>query len=419
MSVLLVSDTALRFLGRNTAVSRTLGRSANRTRSFTLADNYDRDAESINSFRFGPPGPGVRGPVSSFRGVPTSSTLRLPGHDGVSVHETSPNREAVDSTRALDPFDSRFLGEQTVMRALFIATSPLAESFQEGDRAHGYRLREDFAAFARTVVGGTDRVDWRSQPGLARLVWENRAGLADRMNESEEVRALMNTSPDEVVVQQARERVREEVSSKLVNSSGILDEEFLRDNPLAALDLLLNPDRVQWVEEDSAHAEQYRKDAGLTAERMRDELPELADAEVQNGPFDDSWFRANLLLAEAVVADAALGMTNSFGRYLDSRANLLEEKAFAPDLAAEYYRREAVEAVGGEGVIPDSLFRDNVSLAMMTALDALVAAGLARDAEEIRVSYPEESARAPGRLAQQAYGLGLGERVHGDYARVA
>ena len=420
---LAVSSRAVEFLSRHPQVSRRAGGSAGLNDSFKQADSEDREAESIRKFRgLHPYGTFSTTEPGNFRGIGLDvpdSEIELPAYKKIKVHIN------VDEAKAMDRVSWNNLKELMYTRRGSEAGEVLEEpgtlntAYVEGNPTPGLDQESEIAAYADTEIPGTDRETWVSQPDLARLALENRGELAERIADSDDLREALTAVPDDLALERARTRVREEVSGKLRNSSDILDEEFLEDNPLATLDLLQNPAKVKWVEENRENAKQYRRDAGRTAVSKRAELAGEAAERVQNQPFDETWFEGNLNVAETVVADAYTGHGDALGTFLETQGGTSREEASATRLASKYWAEIGKRETGGDDGPPGFLFDENRSLAMMASIDSELAGALKADALSIRTSYPQAGPFQPETIAFRAYGLGLADRIYGNFQRVA
>ncbi len=438
-ALLSVVNMGLSFLGRNTAVSKRLGAAESNNISFYEADQSDRDSHEIGKFRgINPSSPFYTQPIGKFRGIyqqpksynshydplvarqPASRLEYILDFFGIRLETKTSETEAVENQRLTEPDDRVYLNTDNAIYDLLTEPGDLNEAYVNVDETPGQTQEDELAAFTEEVIDhGIENSTWRAHPDLARLILENRGELADKLEESENLRDLITTSPDEVLLEASRERVREQVSEKLKNSADILDQDFLEEYPLVALRLLERPDLVSWVEENRDNALQLRADAGRITKEMQDRLAEEADSLVQNLPFTEDFFAANPNLAEAVWADTLTGYDQSIGTWLESKASLLPEDANMVALASGYWADRAKTATGGAGTIPEHLFDNNPPLSMMAALDQDVADSLAAEATAIQTMYPLKTSTSLPVLAYRAFGLGLGNRYYGDYQRVA
>ncbi|MDP8208008.1 MAG: hypothetical protein P9L92_15190 [Candidatus Electryonea clarkiae] len=439
--VLQVRSTALKFLGRHQGLSRRTGYSSDNTNAFESAVEDDRKSADIGRFRgVDPYSPFYTRPVGEFRGIDTSSPMfRTPDgekHDSdpeprlmeeehplydlyPEIHTRNADEEAVDEVSSSNPYDSVFAREDSEVRDLLTDTDDLNDSYVNDIPSKAQAQEYELAGYAENAIAaGVDKATWESQPDVARLALENRGSLADEIKDSDDFRDLLKESPDAVMLDESRKRVRNELSEKLRNSGDILDEEFMKEHPLAALNLLDRPDLVNWVEQDMDNARAYKRDAGLYDDQTRNRLGSEAAKRVESSPFDEDWFDGNKGVAEAVWADSVTGHDDKVGTWMDSQETIQPEDAFAPELAGQYWSDIAKRESGGEDVIPEHLFDSNESLSMMTSLNGDFAESLQNSAEAITTSFPDFPSTSLTTVAYRGYGLGLADRSYGDYQRI-
>ncbi|MBZ0263174.1 hypothetical protein K8I28_00775 [bacterium] len=441
-TVLSVSDKGYRFLGKNTSVSSRLGNSSERSLDFMDADAIDLDDHQIDRFRgLDSHSPFYLNSTQSFRGLhdpPTFSRSSFQNSsflqvslsstetieellDGrkIRVNDRSENSRAISREASKDPYDAVYTSEDRNVHDVLAESDELTNAYVEG-RTHNDLPHEDkLADLAEVIVGNGISADrWRQYPDLARLAVENRADFQDQLEESSELSDLMNAQPEDELLQRSREQVVEAVSEKLQNSSEILDEEFLNEYPLLALYLLRNPGLIEYIEQNTEFAEQYRADAGRITESMRDDLPELADEAVDSSPFDEDYFAANPDMAEVVLNDAAADSSHPFATWLEQQ-EIQRKEASPSTLAESYWLDRAREATRGESNIPDFLFSDNPPLSMMASLNQSLADTLTNNSELLYTLFGDTSEDSLFRRAQRAYGLGLSQRINGEYQRIA
>ncbi|MCB2200469.1 hypothetical protein KQI63_13760 [bacterium] len=418
-----LSAVARSFLSRNLPVSRALGSSEARSQSFDEADRSDRSASSTSSPWHGIDSDGYYSPddTSDFRGIGYLGKLIASGH---TLKNRNPNEVAVDDRAPGDPFDRAFLGDPTTFeryygedgaaaRQLLADEAALREAFTEGRAGLENKLPDDLALFAALVIAATDQEDWLDDGELARLVLENRAGLAERIEEDPELKALLTADPEEVMVERSRERVLSDLLPQLANSGDILDEEFLRDHPLFALALLRDPGLLKFVEENRDQAYAIRRDAENIEARVQAELAEEADAIVGNSPFTSYWFEEHDEWAEVVVSDYRTKHDQPLGQWMGTVEEMVTEDVIGQALARAYWVDLADAATSN--VFPTSLFSDSDALSLMTVLSSDLAEALQEDSTTILESIPTQTTALH---AARAYGFGLGERSYGDYRRI-
>lgn len=458
-SLTAVSDAALRFLGRNPRLARALGRDGDATTAFAEADKADRERRSLTNWRgLNESGPAESAPLQHWRGLSLPyNGLRTPKTVGFGITHRDPRQEAVDGEmressadrvylqdpmlfdppklfsdlafddnpnqlgervrRALYGTDVHTELDETHVRGLITSNHDLSQAYVNGHSAEARTLETDLANEAAWNTFGLVREDFVAEGPLARLVHENRGGLGDRLMDSEQLRSLVNTDSTGVMLEDRREEVLARLRPELENTGDILTGDFLEEHPLLSQELLRNDALLKWVEEDRDNARELRRDGDLFEARMREAIPQRAAQRVNMDRFDQDWFASNMRVAETVTADDVLDREDPLGTYLQSRRGLLEEEAFAPRLVDGYWAEQAQKAAGDE--VPGWLFERSTGLAMMTALHPDVASGLKDDAGAITASFDGEDRDYLVRRAWQAYGLGLGERIYGEYQRVA
>ncbi len=451
-SVLNTTNRGIDFLGRNTEVARRLGWSSLNTSGFEVAAAADKAATQAGRFRgvFAQSpfytkkldeydindtlNPLQRNPVDKTRTVKHNPLWDNPLEEADIRVETDRER-AIDQRSLKNPYDMVFARRNSNMREFLVHADDPGDGYIEGDPTMAQHQDKDLAEFAEEdVVAGVDSETWLEQPEVARLALENRGGLADKLQESDTLKKYLEADPAEAVRDRSREKVREALDGKLSNSSEILDDEFLEAHPLAALKLLEDNQTREWVEEDTDNAREFKDQAGVVEDEMRSEMAQKATDRMNSYPFNAygaEFFQGKDNLAEAVVSDTLTSSgDDSFATWLESRESGLEdsgspeqplnmEEVGSQQLASSFWADQAKAAVGTDAGIPDHLFNGNVSLSMMTANDANLAADLTADAGAIATSFPDRGATAPATKAYRAYGFGLGERTFGRFLRVA
>ncbi len=427
---LAVSSYATNFLGRHTRVSKALGGSADRTEKFTTADSNDRKTVSTAGEWYGIAKEGFYNPdpTEEFTGIldPFNSYYSIDNVD-LDTHEHDPNAIAVDAARNRNPYDKALLGDDLIFEELYgedgselrevvIEDDELRENFVENDRSYDYRIEEELANLANEITPPAEIEDWLKSGDLSRLIVEGRAQLVDKLNESEELSDLLSSDPREELLSRSRERVQDELTPLLQNSSDILDEEFLSEHPLFALHILQDPAYLKWVEDDREHAKGARRDAENIENVKREELAEIAESEVGQLPYTESWFSDNIDFAEIVVSDSEINHDSQLGQWLNQNGNILPENASVADLTHQYWSDTAFEKVDEN--IDQHIFDNSSQLSMMTSLDGDVAESIKNDSEKISLSFPDVSIPDREAFAVLSYGLGLGNRVYGDYQRI-
>ncbi len=413
---LAASEWGLRFLGRHPSLSRKIGSSADYTQSYLAADALDRDQADIGKFR----GISTSFPFSrnSLEDANQSLTLNPAFARGLELRTEDEAARAVDEVSRLIAEDQWYIRPDGEVRDLLSSEKDLQRAYTNDFQETGYKQEAQLAEFAGLVISAaTGDAEWLPQPDVARLALENRGGFGDLLKDDDTLQSYLTTPADEVLLDESRERAKSAVLELLPNSSDILDEEFFDEFPLTALRLLERPDIVDWIERDTDNAKQFKQDAGLLTEEIRGRLSEEADKIVENDPFDERFFDANLNLAEVVWADNLTGHENDYGTFLNG-VEVLREDAQATDLAAQYWTKQASKQVNNDS-FPNHLFEQNNSLAMMAALNTDVSFALSAEAESIHISYPNKSGLSQVTRAFRGYGLGLGDRQYGDYLRVA
>jgi len=446
----------LSFLSRNTLLARAFGRDGVMTKRFSDSeekDAYERSAATWNGLNES----GVYdvGDVSDFRGLYSDGVTLLNGSNksssilgerfvgpiftsvenilerpvtsgNVVNAETEDEKSVLQKLRG-DAEDRAYLGdevlsdrlysESTSVRDLISGESDLADAYTTDASQSASALPGQLNDYASLELLGIESGELVNEGELSRLITENRGEITDRLNNSSELRDLIGASAQETLLNEARDAVIDEVLPKLKNSSEILTEDVLRDNPLVALDLLQRPAFRDWVEEDTNNARSVLSDLDNISNRVRGEMIEDAAITDRSTPYDKAWFETNTRFAEVMASERETGGDTNLREFIYGQQNdpLYEESA--NELAKEYWRERADKATGG--VLPDHLTEESDSLALLAGSDEGVAGGLAADSEAINTSYPEGNNYTDALTAYRAWGLGLGDRLYGEYTRVA
>jgi hypothetical protein len=427
---LAVSSYATNFLGRHTRVSKALGGSADRTEKFSTADTNDRKNSSLKGEWYGLAKEGFYNPspIEEFTGIlePYNSNFSIDDVD-LDTHEHNPNAIEVDAARNKNPYDKALLGDDLIfgqlygedgseLREVMIEDDELREKFVNNNGNYDYLTERDLAYLANEITPPADIEDWLKSGDLSRMTVEDRSQLVDKLNESEELVDLLSANPREELLSRSRERVLDELTPLLENTGDILDEEFLSEHPLFSLHILQDPAYLKWVEEDRDNAKAARRDAENIENVKREELAEIAESEVGQLPYTESWFNDNIDFAEIVVNDSEIDHDSQLGQWLNQNGNILPENASVTDLTNQYWSDTAFEKV--EESVDQHLFDNSTALSMMSVLDENVAQSIINDSEKISLSFPNVSIPEKEAFAVLSYGLGLGHRVYGDYQRI-
>ncbi|MFH0883144.1 MAG: hypothetical protein V2A56_09165 [bacterium] len=450
------STEGTNFLARNPAVARVLGRSGSRTDKLRQAEQRDayergpatwhgidsegyynpdhpqdwRGLDSANAMllhKTDKPtvlGDKFRGPIFS-----TTDILKAPLDKNEAVHTETEEEAAVKETLWASPEDRATLGDPLLSEALYgrsmnardlIAHDTELNRAYTGDVSHATQnQRGEIADAAAFQVTGVKATDLFGEGELGRLILENRGGLSDTLNASESTRNLIGADPGNELQQASRERVLDTLLPKLQNSSDIITEDVLRDHPLAAMDLLSQPELINWVEGKRDNARSFVQDIGRTEEQVRSDLPDRAQAVVGEYayPFSRDWFSQNTDAAEVVVADRVTGTSAPYSEHLLSQQDELSRLASQSTEAGKYWTQQAKQSTGS--TLPGHLLETSPSLSLLAAKDHTVAMGLLSDAKMIHAGYPNVAETSDLLTALRAYSIGLGERIHGVYERVA
>ncbi len=438
--VLQVSPRGTRFLGRNPSLSRNLGREEESYGRFESGDSYDREAHEIGRFRgVYPRSPFYTKPLDQFRGLNDSSTLYRTPNNGYhkddpspglldkshplygfnpEIRVTSENELSFNKINQVNPLDTAYAFPSSQVRQLLISSNDLNEAYTSGNSSRDYAQENELSAYAQNeIIPGIDKNRLQSEPDLARMILENRGGLREKLDEDKNLREVFDISQLEFLLDQSRQRVRDELSEELRNSGDILDEDFIEYYPLASLNLLKNPDLIRWVEEDRENAYQYKQDAGRTEKIVKDSLAEEAADEVQAFPYSTSFFEGNEELAEAVLSDRLTGYDHKLGSWLARQDSIRHDKSFAPDIAEKYLADTAIQETGGSRHLPEHLFENNPTLSIMVLMDSDLAEDLKNDSMAVRISYPDRNKLDNRTIAYRAFGLGLADRKYGEFIR--
>lgn len=450
------SDAGTSFLARNPAVARELGRSGSKTDQLKSAeerDAYERGAATWHGINdsgyYNPADPeDWRGIYSAdsmslthtkkenalgdkFRGPIFSGTnvLKAPLDKGEIVHTETEQERAVKEKLWTRPEDRAYLGDPLLSPSLYgnstnardaIAHDTELNSAFTGNVSHATQnQRGEIADAAATQVTGVVATDLNNEGELARLILEDRGGLTDRLAQSQDARHLIGADPSTELLNASRDRVIAALIPQLNNSSDIVTEDILRQHPLAAMDLLSQPELISWVEGKRANARSFVQDIGTREEQVRADLPSRASKVVGETtyPFSSDWFTQHLDAAEIVVSDNVTGAANPYSEHLISQKDELAREASQAGEARKYWINQAKLAT--DNALPGHLIETSKSLSLLAAEDQPTAMGLIADAGTINAGYPNVAETSDLLTALRAYSIGLGERIYGVYERVA
>lgn len=448
-TTLVVSSHALEFLRKHSSLPRELGGSAARTDRFSAADTADRLSASLMNWR-GVSGEGylTANETSSFRGLAIRDQLYVNHLRDSASHALTDEERLVDEATARDPEDRVFAGDVVTdpiyygssaeMRALLKDEYVLQQAYLRDQRGGEYTRERDLATRAERLFPGAERVAWLREGELSRVLVENRGGIVERLNSEETLRQIIETVPQKVLVAESREEVLESLLPELENSDVVLTERFLQSHPMIALELLRNPGKRSWVEEDLDNARSMVTDANVLEAEFRERVQQRAAELIRTFPFSNAtfaeavdldeiqdqydagkdpaklveWIEHHPDLAEVVVADTVTDRPYKLASWLEAQDDVSLTEAYASDLIHQYWVYRASEEDGG--LIPDQVFQESSALAMLIASDRILRENLREEAGLLAKSFPSEAAFERILAVYQGYGLGLGDRNFGD-----
>jgi len=416
------------FLTRNLRVPRLLGNENDKYSDFSIADKNDRKETGLYSW-YGVEDNGFWNPkpFEEFRGIEQEDHI-LPDAEKISnsMKRQSTNAREVDGESRNNPYDRVLLGDPLLgdklfgedgseLREYFINDKDISEAYRKNSDYYGPELQDKIDNLVRHVVPSIEEEAWNGEGELGRLILEDQAEMANNFINEEEYRENIGKEITTELISQSRERVLDELLPKLRNSSEIITEDFLREHPLVAYDLLAHSDRLDYVEADIDHAKYVVAHSLETEDRVEAELAELASSEANQIPFNVEWFNDNPEMAELIANDKLTDYENSFGQWLNQQDDYLEGEGFPATLSAEYLTDRANEET--ENKINSHLFEDSSALSFLTISNSDFSDRLKQNAESINSAFPSGNALSPNLWVLRSYGLGIGENSYGSYQR--
>jgi len=417
------------FLARNLSILRGLGQDSKLSSDLTTARKADQKEAGAYTW-YGIKDSGFYNPdsIEDFRGVKGIPRIIENGDEiSKSMKNHGANEIEVDDYSRGNPYDRVYLGDPLLteklygddgsqVRNLFIEDDSLRSDLLDTSNQPSRNLTTELIAFAREVVPGLEVPEWAREGELARMVLENVGGLGDKIIENKDLRNLINTDSTDELINQSREAVLDELLPQIKNSSEIITEDFLRENPHIAFDLLANPESLHYVEEDLDQAREVVRYASESKNRIFDQMTANASSEVNQIPFSDDWFESNPEVAEIVASNKLTDSDNPLGQWMNRQEDYLQGESFSNDLIQKYWSDTAQSVT--EDSLNSHLFEDSPTLSMLAVSNPEVRNLLVNNAVEINESYPDGNTNSPDLWVLRTYGIGLGENNYGDYQRV-